>query len=118
MERIVSWVEIPTKDIEKSLKYYNNVFKLSLEAIDCGEEKMACFPSGDGAISQARGFEPSNKGTLASFTVPDSIEATLARVQENGGRIVNGKTKIEADNAGYFALVEDLEGNVIGLHEK
>lgn len=118
MEKLISWVEIPSVNIEKSTAFFNTVFKLSLHIADYGSEKTAYFPCGQGAISQAHGFEPSGKGTMASFTVPDTIEATLQRATENGGEIIKGKTKIDAENAGYFAIISDIDGNSIGLHQK
>ena len=37
---------------------------------------------------------------------------------EQGGKIIIPKTKIEAENKGYFAVLEDSEGNHVGIYEK
>ena len=39
-------------------------------------------------------------------------------VEENGGEVVKGVTKIEAEGRGSFALVLDTEGNKVGLYEE
>lgn len=117
MKKLVSWVEIPANDIKRAVGFYNSVFNLNLEIADFGEEKMACFPNGEGAISQAPNFKPSENGLLVSFDVGDSISSTLETVQQNKGKIITPRTKIEAEGRGYFAVVIDSEGNKIGLYE-
>ena len=117
MKKLIEWVEIPTADFKRALSFYNKVFTLSMEEIDCGIEKMACFPTGEGAISYSPDFKPSENGVIVHLTVPDTIEQTSARIEKNGGKIVFPKTKIEAEGKGYFALFLDSEGNKIGLYE-
>jgi uncharacterized protein len=116
MKKLISWVEIPATDFNRAVKFYKFVLSLELEPIDCGEEKMACFPSGEGAISYAPDFKPSQNGVLVSFNVPDSIDNTLKRVETAGGKVIRQKTKIEAEGRGYFALFTDSEGNKAGLY--
>ena len=53
MRKLISWVEIPATDIERAAKFYGNVLNLEIQVMDFGKEKMACFPNGEGAISQA-----------------------------------------------------------------
>jgi predicted enzyme related to lactoylglutathione lyase len=118
MEKLISWVEIPTADFHRAVKFYNNVFKMEMNGENFGVEKMACFPSGEGAIVYAPGYAPSQNGIIVSLLVPDSIELTVARIEKLGGKITQAKTKIEAQGMGYYAVFVDLEGNRIGLHEK
>ncbi|GHT58061.1 glyoxalase [Bacteroidia bacterium] len=119
MDKLIAWVEIPTADFERAVKFYNSVFKMELTVIDCGDsdEKMACFPTDEGAVVHSPYAKPSENGAIVSFTVPDSIEATISRVEQGNGKVIIPKTKIEAENKGYFALCTDCEGNKIGLYE-
>ena len=117
-KKMIAWVEIPTADFERAVKFYKSVFKMELTVIDCGEsEKMACFPTGEGAIVYSAYAKPSENGLTVSFTVPDSIEATISRMEQGKGKVIIPKTKIEAEDRGYFALCIDCEGNKIGLYE-
>jgi uncharacterized protein len=116
MKKLISWVEIPAEDFERAVKFYNSVLCLDLQVNDCGQEKMACFPGDEGAISFAPDFKPSKDGALVSFNVCDNLEATLQRITENGGSVIRPKTKIEAEGRGYFALFIDSEGNKAGLY--
>ncbi|MCK4662617.1 MAG: VOC family protein [Bacteroidales bacterium] len=116
MKKLVSWVEIPAVDFKRAVDFYNNILQIDLEVIDCGEEKMACFPTGEGAISYAQGFKPSKNGLLVSLNTENDLGGTIIRVEKNGGEIVQPKTKIQAEGRGYFAIFIDCEGNKIGLY--
>ena len=118
MNKLIAWVEIPVRNMEKAIAFYNEVFQLSLEALDFGHEKMALLPNDEGALSLAKDFNPSSDGILPSFNVPDSMEATIERLENNGGKVILPKTKIEAEGRGYFATFIDCEGNKIGLYSQ
>ncbi len=117
MTKLISWVEIPAINFNKAVDFYSKLLNLKLEVFDFGEEKMACFPGGEGAISQAPDFKPSKDGVLVSFNSGGDINSTLKIAEQNGGKIVTPKTKIQAEGRGYFAIIIDCEGNKIGLYE-
>jgi uncharacterized protein len=117
MSNLISWVEIPATDIERAVNFYNKVLNLRLKVMDFGTEKMACFPNGEGAISQAPGFKPSRNGALVSFKAPKDLNSVLELISEHGGEIIQSKTKIEAEGRGFFAIFADTEGNKVGLYE-
>jgi len=116
MRKLISWVEIPAKDMERAVKFYNALLGLNLEVLDFGEEKMACFPGDEGAISLAPDFHPSKDGVLVSLNMEDGLDEALVRIEKNGGSVVRPRTKIEAEGRGYFALFVDSEGNKVGLY--
>lgn len=121
MKTIVAFFEIPAVDFDRAIGFYENLLGVKLTALDCGHEKMAFFPEENGlcpgAISWAAGnsFLPSENGVLVSLNV-ENMEQAIAAVEKNGGRILIPKTKIEADNRGYFAAFIDCEGNRVGLY--
>ena len=45
----------------------------------------------------------------------DGVSSCLSRAVEAGGKVVQPRTEIGPHGA--IALIEDLDGNVIGLHE-
>lgn len=116
MKTLISWVEFPATDFERAVQFYSSILNIQLETIDCGEEKMACFPSGEGAISYAPDFKPSKDGVLVSLNTGKDMDAAIEKVVFNGGTILKQKTKIEAENRGYFAIFLDSEGNKVGLY--
>jgi len=116
MEKLISWVDIPATDFKRAVKFYNTVLEIELQEFECETEKMACFPSGEGAISFAKGFNPSKDGVLVSLNTGTDLDKTMLRIEKNGGTIIQPKTKIEVEGRGYFALFIDSEGNRVGLY--
>lgn len=119
MKRLVSFFEIPCSNFSRAVKFYENVFGIEMSKFDYESEKMAFFPEEDGlspgAISWAEDFLPSQNGVLISLNCED-ITSSLPIVEQNGGKVVIPKTKIEADNRDYFCVFADSEGNHIGLY--
>lgn len=119
MKFLVNWFDIPASDINRAVDFYNALFSLKLDIIDCGSEKMACFPEINGvagAISQVEGFNPSSNGIQITFDGGDNLDELLDSVASLGGKVIKGKTKIEVEGRGYFAQVQDTEGNIIGVY--
>jgi predicted enzyme related to lactoylglutathione lyase len=116
MKKLISWVEIPAVDFKRAVNFYTSLLEVELNLFDFGEEKMACFPNDEGAISFAPDFQPSLNGTLVSFNMEERLDKVLGDVKDMGGKVVRGKTKIESEGRGYFALIVDTEGNKIGLY--
>lgn len=119
MQKLLSFFEIPTADFDRAVKFYETLFGIKMECFDCESEKMAFFPTENGlcpgAISWAKGFNPSADGVLISLTCHD-VEQTLKLAALNGGKLYQPKTKILAENRGYFGTFIDSEGNKIGLY--
>ncbi len=116
MKSLITWVDIPAVDFKRAVDFYRNVLQIELEVFDCGEEKMACFPGGEGAISAAHGFNPSENGVIVNFNCERDLDGAIERVIRLGGKIVHPKTKIEVEGRGWFALFLDTEGNRLGLY--
>ena len=118
MQKLVSFFEIPAVDFDRAVKFYETILNIQMERYDCEEEKMAFFPTEDGvcpgAISWAKGFNPSVDGVLVSLTCYD-VEQTLKLAASIGGKLHHPKTKILAGSRGYFAIFIDSEGNKVGL---
>lgn len=115
----VNWFEIPATDLDRAQRFYERVLDIELDRHDLGPLQMAWFPmqqDGDGAtgsLVQNENYEPSHAGSMVYFSV-DDLEGTLARVETNGGRVLNGKTSI--GEYGFTAHFEDSEGNRVALH--
>lgn len=116
MRKLVSWVDIPAVDFNRAVDFYSFVLQIELKVFDCGEEKMACFATGEGAISSSPGFLPSENGPIVNLNCENDLDGAMERVMEMGGKIVHPKTKIEVEGRGWFALFIDSEGNRLGLY--
>ena len=79
---------------------------------------MAFFPATKGiggAIIAGPGSVPSDTGPLIYLNGGNDLGDVLNKVEEAGGRIVMPKTLISED-AGYFAIFIDCQGNKLALH--
>lgn len=116
MPKFLAFFEIPAEDFARAVAFYSEVFNCELVEMCCEAEKMAFFPSCEGAISSAPSIKPSADGVLISLNTPE-IDTTLKVIEANGGKIITSKTKIEAEGRGWFAVFIDCEGNKIGLYQ-
>ena len=116
MNVAVRWFDIPATDIKRAVDFYSQLFEIKMEIMDCGTELMACFPDGNGAISQSPGLQPSANGCVLNFSVDGRIEELIERAVKMGSKVIVPLTLLEAQCGGCFANLLDSEGNRIGLY--
>jgi len=116
MKNLVRFFEIPTNNFSRGVNFYQTIFGLELKECDCGIEKMAFFPENEGAVIYAENFNSSSDGVVISFDAGEDLDIMLDKIIKAGGKIIIGKTKIEAEGRGFFAVFIDSEGNKIGLY--
>ena len=112
------WIEIPCKDIQRALKFYEAIFGVTAEVTDDGERKTATLvytPGGVGiSLNQTANFKPSDKGVYVYLDAGEDITAVLPKVQAAGGKALTDK--ISMGDAGFYATILDSEGNAVGLY--
>jgi len=118
----ISWVEIPTNDLDRAQKFYETIFQVKLNPLDLEQIKMRMFPLDDmmgvgGALVYAEGFyKPSlHEGPLVYLNGNPDVQNILDRIEAAGGKIVVPKTQISPEY-GYMAVFIDSEGNRVALH--
>ena len=118
----VGWFEIPVKDMDRAIIFYQKVFDCNLTKQDMGNFQMAWFPNeqdGEGAggsLCYHKDFYSTSEhaGVLIYFSSED-CEFELGRVEEAGGKVQIQKRMI-APEFGFMGVFLDSEGNRIGLH--
>jgi predicted enzyme related to lactoylglutathione lyase len=116
----LNWFEIPVLDLHRAVSFYNHIYTMQMETIELNGYAMAVFPektSIGGALVMGPGCIPSEAGTLVYLNGGNDLDVVLSKINAAGGRVVMGKTFIHED-AGYFALFIDSEGNKLALHSK
>lgn len=118
----VVWFEIYVNDIDRAVKFYQNVFQVTLEDMSDPTNKnvqMKCFPSdmenygAAGALMKMDGITPSTNGSLVYFGCED-CKILENRAAKNGAEIIQAKMGI--GEHGFVSIVKDTEGNSIGFH--
>jgi len=124
MNNMVNWFEIYAADFDRAKKFYSEVFQCELTEMPVSsdnhaEMRYAVFPANEegagtaGALVKMDAVKPGAGGTLVYFA-SDDINTELDRVEAAGGKVL--RSKFNVGEFGFIALVEDTEGNVIGLH--
>lgn len=95
----VNWFEIPAKDINESKAFYEYVFDIEMQVTEMGPLTMAWFPFDHekpgcaGTLVEAESYNPSHNGSMV-YSFVESIESTLAKVKESGGKVIAEKVDI------------------------
>jgi predicted enzyme related to lactoylglutathione lyase len=122
MDKVVHF-EIPFDNKNRAMKFYGDCFGWKLadmpemsyvmaSTVDVDERHM---PREPGAINGGLFQRPKEAPHTAIYVGVPSIDATLAKIQSAGGKVVTPKTPIPG--MGAFARFADPEGNVLGLYE-
>lgn len=120
MKNLIAFFEIPATDFRRAVDFYETVLGMKFSVMEYETEKMACFTEDGeavGAISYSSDFDflPSKHGVMIHFNCGDIAE-TLEKVVKMGGEVIIPRTKIEAEDKGWFAVFSDTEGNRIGIY--
>lgn len=110
------WSEIPVTDLDRAIAFYDAVFNLELTKDEAGPNPVAYLPTSDsnGVAGHLYPGKPAGDGTgpTVHFACPDTVEDTLTRVKDAGGKVVSDVIEIPS---GRFAYCLDLDGNSIGV---
>ena len=118
---LVNWFEIPVTDIEKARSLYEAMLDMTLPVSDFGGVPHAVLSNSDASCtSGALVSDPTRppkrgSGTVLYLHATDGVARCLSRAVEAGAKVVQPRTEIGPHGA--IALVEDFDGNLIGLHE-
>jgi predicted enzyme related to lactoylglutathione lyase len=117
----ISWFEIPVTDLERSAALYGKTLGIEMKReVLFGVPHAILMAEGDAVtgtlISDPRRAPGRGTGTVVYLYAADGVAAALARAVEAGARCVQPTTDIAP--FGTIALIEDLDGNVVGLHAR
>lgn len=117
----ITWFEIPVADLARATRFYETVLDLKLQREDGMGMPMMVFPfsqPGVGGCLMAASEAPAQAtggGPIVYLHARKGLDAALARVPAAGGRLIQPRTELP-EGMGAFALVQDCEGNRVGLH--
>ena len=123
MQNAINWFEIPAADFDRAVTFYSNVLGTEIQKGEFMGEPQAFFPmdqmdkaSVGGAIVKSDRLTPSMTGTLIYLNLGtvENLEQALGRVEASGGKLLMPKTDI--GDPGFIGIIQDSEGNGIGLH--
>ncbi len=110
MSKLCHW-EIPSTDIASSMKFYGELFGWEFQG---WSDDYTLFSVEGGIGGGLTKVEAMPAPGIRAYVEVDDIEATLAKVEELGGRVVEPKTEI-GQGMGATAGFEDVCGAYVGL---
>ncbi|MCX6163916.1 MAG: VOC family protein [Ignavibacteriae bacterium] len=116
----IGWFELYVNDFEKSKDFFTQLFGWQFNLSQSTGSLYWNIFTGEGSIGGGlmKKAVPEHSGqSVVLYVEIDDIKATLDKAVSFGGSIVMPKTLIN-ENAGYFGLFNDIDGNVIGLWGK
>jgi hypothetical protein len=118
----LNWFEIPVADTERARKFYETILDVPMNTTDMMGMEMTFFPSSQepngkvsGALVKSEYHMPSTTGSMIYLNANPDLQEVLDRVEAAGGSVIMPRTLID-EQTGYFAFVQDTEGNRVGLH--
>jgi predicted enzyme related to lactoylglutathione lyase len=110
----ICYMEIPAKDMDQSATFYKDVFGWNVRKRSNGS---TAFDDGVGEVSGVwiEGRAPETDPSIIVYIMVDDMNATVATVEANGGKIVQPVGK---DAPEITARFSDPVGNVFGLYQE
>ncbi len=110
---LIAHVEIPSTNLENAADFYSKMFGWEFKHFGNG---YLLFNTHRGFTVGLRKVDGVDKGDTTIFHVRvKDISAALNRAVEIGAHVFRGKTTIPA--MGNYALINDLDGNTIGIYQ-
>ena len=114
MSRVMHF-EIPANDLERAAGFYRKAFGWKIEKWPGPMEYWMVTTGTEGTPGINGGMMKKQAPTTATTNTigVDSVDKAIDAVKSAGGKLVMPKTPIPT--VGYFAYLEDTEGNLFGV---
>lgn len=109
-------IEIPADDTKRARAFYEGLFGWTFTETPFGDYMTYRTPSGEAAVGGGMGKRgESAPMTIRNYVGVDSIDDSVARTVELGGRVI--KEKDEIPGIGWWAVINDTEGNELAVFQ-
>lgn len=122
MKNALTWFEIGTTNLAKATDFYEAVLSRKMRLENMGPSEGAVFAYDNAADGIGGALmcgptapKPAAMGTVVYLDASPSLDAALARVVEAGGQVALPRQALPP-GMGFFAHINDLDGNRVGLH--
>jgi uncharacterized protein len=114
MSRVIHF-EIPANDPERAASFYRKAFGWKVEKWPGPTEYWLVNTGADGEPGINGGLMKKSAPVIATTNTISvkSVDQAVESVAAAGGKLIMGKTAIPT--IGYFAYLEDSEGNLFGV---
>lgn len=118
-DNALNWFEIAVDDLARAKGFYETILKVQMEDLTGAGTPMAIFPYDPmkgvgGSLTKMKEMKPGEGGTIIYLNVDGDLDGVLSRIPDAGGVILKGRTAIPPH--GFIGILQDTEGNIVGLH--
>ena len=121
MANQVVWFDLPVTELDRAIRFYSAVLGDTVRKEHAPGMTFAVLPHKENEVSgcltpgcEGNENKPSAQGPLLYFNCQGRLDAAIAAVVPNGGKVLQPKHQIGP--YGFRAVVLDSEGNRIALH--
>lgn len=121
MQAAINWFEIPVANLDRAQAFYEKVLDRKLQRSEFGDGLVhAVFPHGESATGGCLQTGPRPAANVATgvrvyLDCSPTLSEALDRAMNAGAKVLQARTDLPGD-LGCYAVIEDTEGNEIGLH--
>lgn len=106
-------VEIPTKDLARTKKFYGDVFGWKFQ--DVPQMNYTLFEAPSGPAGGLREPFDVTENRPLNYILVDSVESAARKIKKAGGKILRDKE--EAMGQGWYAIFQDPTGSIQAVWE-
>ncbi len=116
----LNWFEISVTDMPRAKKFYETVFRITMDEMAMGGMQSAFFPmeggsgKANGSLTKSEMHKPGMDGCVIYLNADPDLSDALGRVEKAGGKVIMPKTGIGPN--GFMAFFIDSEGNRMAMH--
>ena len=111
------WFDIPVADVERAAAFYRAVLGIDVHVVPMGDGKLGVLDHDEGnggCLVHDPASIGRHGGILVYLNAAGRIRDAVRQAERLGGRVLEAVTPI--GEHGFRAIVEECEGNRIGLH--
>ena len=118
----IGFFDIPADDVDRAKEFYTALLGWTIEPVpdfpDPGQHRhtIVTGPHAEGTVNAGGLYQRHGSTGIMNFVIVPDLDVVLVHVEKLGGRVILPRTGIE--NVGFFAVMQDTEGNILGLLQR
>jgi len=115
----IGFFQIPADDVMRARKFYHSLLGWKIDPDTTLENKslewqnIITGKAEEGVMNKGGIYKRMGRGQIMNFVIVEEFDRVLAKVEKLGGKIIMPKNAIK--RVGLVAVIQDTEGNTIGL---
>lgn len=115
----IGYFQIPADNVGRARNFYQSLLGWKIEPnttlpnTSLQWQNIITGEPGEGMMNKGGLFKRYVPGPIMNFVIIEDFDQVLANVEKLGGKIVMPKNAIET--VGLVAVIQDTEGNIMGL---